>query len=51
MLKIDEQWKKLKMKFSEISSALCYTLEKWGINCLYGVTGGGLLELIKHLPQ
>ncbi|MCC5832650.1 MAG: hypothetical protein JJU12_06370 [Chlamydiales bacterium] len=33
------------------NSALISTLKEWGISCIAGVTGGGLIHLLKHVPR
>ncbi len=37
------------MYFNEGSKALLYVLEQWGIRHIFGVTGGGILEIVKHI--
>ena len=38
------------MNDTEIGMVLLKALNDWGIRYVYGVTGGGVLELLKHLP-
>ncbi|GEM_PF-2951317 len=39
------------MNFNEGSKALLYVIEQWGIRPIFGVTGGGILEIVKHLTS
>lgn len=39
------------MDIDDGNAALVFNLKEWGIRCIAGVTGGGLIHLLKHIPR